>query len=152
MHLPALNTDLVLRILFLAVSGSLLIAYDPLLMIAWPFALFGMVYSRRIQESPIIELCFGVPLIVAVGYVSLVLPVLLIFLLVFMVFPELFITSNRYRFGLVILCGTALILLIVPFLDPFIASLLLLVFAGIGTGVLFLAEYAAYRTVRGDHL
>ncbi|MDG6251768.1 hypothetical protein, partial [Methanocalculus sp.] len=62
MDMPALNKDLVLRILFLAVSGSLLIAFHPLLMIAWPFALFGMVYARRIPESPIIELCFGVPL------------------------------------------------------------------------------------------
>ena len=151
LHLPSLNKDLVLRAIFLIISGSILIAFDPLLLIAWPFALLGMAYAGRIPKSPLVELCFGVPLVVAVGYVSLVFSYLLIFLLVFMVFPELFITGDRFRFGLILFFGSALILLLVLSLDPFPAALLLLLTAGIAAGVLSLAEYAAHRTVRGDH-
>jgi hypothetical protein len=141
---------LVLRGIFLGISGAALIFLDPLLWIAWPVALSGMIYSKRSGVGAVPEFCLGVPCVVAAGYLSPILPGILMLLLIASAFgSDLFFSGDRYLSLVLLIAGLLLILLIVPTIDPFIAALMVITGSGIAGGSLYLYEYSLHRRVRG---
>lgn len=147
-----MERELVLRGIFLAISGAALIFLDPLLWIAWPVALSGMVYARRTGEGAVPELCLGVPCVVAAGYLSPILSAILMLLLIASACgSDLFISGDRYLSLVLLIAGLLLILLVLPDMDPFIAALIVITGSGIAGGILYLYEYSLHRRVRGDH-
>lgn len=141
---------MVLRVLFLGISGAALIFLDPLLWIAWPVALFGMIYSKRSGVLAVPELCLGVPCVVAAGYLSPILSGILMLLLIASACgSDLFLSGERYLSLFVLIAGLLLILLVLPVMDPFIAALLIITGSGIIGGIISLYEYSLHRRVRG---
>ncbi len=147
-----MEREWVLRGIFLGISGVALIFLDPLLWIAWPVALSGMIYSKRSGVGAVPELCLGVPCVVAAGYLSPILPGILMLLLIASACgSDLFLPADRYLSLILLITGLLLILLIVPTIDPFIAALLITSGTGIAGGILYLYEYSLHRRVRGGH-
>lgn len=143
----------VLQWVFLGFSGVVLLAGDPLLWIAWPIALAGIVYARRFQDDPIIILCFGVPAAVAVGYVSLVFSVIAIVILAVSAAGSRDLFSRRYMASAVLFgAGSLLVVAVLPLFQPFIASILVLSASAAGAAVLYLMEYTVRRSVQGEQL
>lgn len=147
-----MERELILRGIFLGISGAALIALDPLLWIAWPVAVFGMLYTQRSGEGAVPEICLGVPCVIAAGYLSPILSgILMLLLIVSACGVDLFLTGDRYLSPALLIAGLLLILLALPAMDPFIAALIVITGSGIAGGILYLYEYSLHRRVRGDH-
>ncbi|RQD82613.1 MAG: hypothetical protein D5R96_04295 [Methanocalculus sp. MSAO_Arc2] len=143
----------VLQWIFLGFSGAVLLAYDPVLFIVWPIALFGMVYARRVRDDPIIILCSGVPAAVAVGYASLVFSVIAIAILFVLATGSPDLISRKHIASAVLpVVGSLLVVGALPLVHPFTASLLVLSAFAAGAVVLYLMAYSVRRSVRGDQL
>lgn len=143
--------DLVLLALFFGVSGAALPFLPPLLWIAWPVALVGIAYSWRSGAVPV--LCFGVPLVVAVGYASLILSSLLMLLLIAVAGGSDLLLSKESRIPtLLLVLGLVLIPVALASSDPFIPSLLILALTVSGGGGISLYEHMLHREVRGGHV
>jgi hypothetical protein len=148
-----MDYDMIVKGIFLVVSGIALLFTDPLLWVAWPIALAAMIYAQRIWDSPIVILCGGVPLAVAVGYASLVLSMMMVFLLVASAIGlKHSVGMNPQITAVVLILGSILILFLLLSFDPFIGSLLIMAAVLITAGLLSLFEHAACRSVRGDQV
>ena len=148
-----MNVDDILKIAFLIVSGITLLFGDPILWVAWPVALVGIFYAGRIRDSSIIILCGGVPLAVAVGYVSLILSVvLMILLIVSAIGSDLFLERTPRLSAMVLIIGSILLLIFVPLFDPFIGSFLILCAVTLFGGLMYLAGHAVRKVVRGEDI
>ncbi|MCQ1537742.1 hypothetical protein FTO68_01880 [Methanocalculus taiwanensis] len=147
-----MERELLLRGIFLGISGAALIFLDPLLWIAWLVAVSGMVYARRTGEGAVLELCLGVPCVVAAGYLAPILSGILMFLLIASTCgSDLFLTGDWYLSLALLITGLLLILLVLPIMDPFIAALIVIAGSGVGGGSIYLYEYSLHRWVRGEH-
>jgi len=138
-----------IAILFLLVSGGALLFGDLLLLIAWPVALAGILFSSMHDDQGVVRFCGGIPLAVAVGYFSIPLMVISALLLIAMVAGVKDLLGGWMQVA-VLLGGSALALLLIPGRDPFSAMLIVLILAALLSGILFLMEHAVSRTVRGD--
>lgn len=146
-----MEREVILRGIFLVISGAALIVLDPLLWIAWPVAVFGMLYTQRSGEGAVPELCLGVPCVVAAGYLSPILSgILMLLLIVSACGLDLFLTGDRSLSPALLIAGLLLILLVLPGMDPFIATLIVITGSAIGGGSIYLYEYSLHRRVRGD--
>jgi len=146
-----ISADDGIALLFLLVSGGALLVLDPVLLIAWPIALAGMLVSRRHDDQGVARLCGGIPLVVAVGYLSIPLMMVPALLLIALAAgPENLLSKRMPMGGLILAGGSLLALLSIPGADPFRAMLIVLILAGLLSGLLYLLEHAVRRTVRGD--
>lgn len=143
--------DLVILTIFLSASGAPLLSLSPLLWVAWPIALVGIAYGRRSGAVPV--LCFGVPLVVAVGYASLILSSLLMLLLIVIAGGSNLLFSKEARIpALLLVIGVVMIPVVLASGDPFFSSLVILALTLSGGGSLFLYEHTLHRRVRGGHV
>ena len=145
------SLDDTIALLFLLVSGGALLFGDRLLLIAWPIALIGILSSRWLDDNGVIRLCCGIPLVIAVGYLSLPLMMVSALLLIAMTAGPKNLLSKQMPIGGVILAGGSILsLLVIAGSDPFMAMLMVLILLVLLSGLLYLIEHAVYRTVRGD--
>ncbi|MBR1368853.1 hypothetical protein RJ53_04730 [Methanocalculus chunghsingensis] len=143
------SPDDTIALLFLLVSGGALLFGDLILLITWPMALAGILFSRWYDDQGVARLCCGIPLVVAVGYLSIPLMVVSALLLIALATgPENLLSG--WMQGIILSGGSVLALLSIPGTDPFRVMLIVLILAVLLSGVLYLLEHAVARTVRGD--